>query len=163
VLPSGYYTTPVKPSTTRPTEALRLCGLAFRRDVFDEFSFDESLTGPALKEDIDFSYRVSRRYKLLIVPDARFRHLKSPADRMSQQARSRMHVVNNYRFFRKNLKGSPGQKAAFAWAMMGRTIYELTRSLFRRNPAYIAGNLEGLRDVARASRANIPSAEEPTR
>jgi GT2 family glycosyltransferase len=153
LLPSGYYTTPVKPSEPRPAEALRLCGLAFRRHVFDEFSFDESFHGYALKEDIDFSYRVSRRYKLLIAPDARFRHLKAPGGgRIGVRAKSKMHVINNYYFFRKNLEGTVAQRMAFAWAMLGRVLYELVRTAAKRDTGYFLGALDGLREIARRAR-----------
>jgi GT2 family glycosyltransferase len=147
LLPSGYYTTPVRATEAREAEALRLCGLAFRRRVLDEFTFDESLEGYAFKEDIDFSYRVSQRYRLMVCPDARFRHFKAPASRISEREKSRMHVVNNYRIFRKNLQGTPLQWAAFCWALLGRLIYECARTAARRNPSYIAGAVQGLKDI----------------
>jgi GT2 family glycosyltransferase len=152
LLPSGYYTTPVRPSEVREAQGLRLGGVGFRRRVFDEFSFDESLEGYALKEDIDFSYRVSRRYKLVVSPHARFRHLRAPAARLGVRAKSRMHVVNNYRVFRKNLDGTRAQKLAFLWAMLGRSLYELARTVVRCEPGYIQGYIEGLREILRRRR-----------
>ncbi|HEX2235643.1 MAG TPA: glycosyltransferase [Actinomycetota bacterium] len=152
LLPSGYYTTPVRPTEVREVKALRLCGLAFRRRVFDEFTFDERLEGYALKEDIDFSYRVSRRYRLLVSPEARFRHLKAPSSRISVRSKSKMHVVNNYRFFRKNLERTIPQKAAFIWAMLGRLLYEAARSTVKREPAYFLGYLDGVVEVLRRRR-----------
>jgi GT2 family glycosyltransferase len=151
LLPSGYYTTPARPTRLREAEALRLCGLAFRRKVFDEFMFDESLEGYALKEDVDFSYRVSRRYKLLIVPRARFRHYKTPSSRISVREKSRMHIVNNRRLFEKNLEGTWLQRLAFAWAMCGRVIYELLRTVVKREPGYLLGAIDGIREIARRS------------
>jgi GT2 family glycosyltransferase len=150
MLPSGYYTTPARPTEAREVQALRLCGLAFRRHIFDEFAFDESLDGYALKEDADFSYRVSRHYKLLVVPDAGFRHFKSPTSRVAVRDKSRMHIVNNYRLFRKNLAGTPLQWLAFGWAMLGRMIGESWRAGTRRNPDYIYGTLDGLKEVLRS-------------
>jgi glycosyltransferase involved in cell wall biosynthesis len=152
VLPSGYYTTPVKPSGAREAKALRLGGVGFRRRVFEEFSFDEGLEGYALKEDIDFSYRVSRRYRLLISPEARFRHLKAPASRIGLRAKSKMHVVNNYRFFRRNLERTLPQKVAFLWAMVGRLLYEAIRTVARREPDYLLGYLDGVAEVFRHRR-----------
>jgi GT2 family glycosyltransferase len=146
LLPSGYYTTPARPTQTREVRALRLCGLGFRRKVFDDFSFDEGLGpgGYALKEDVDFSYRVSRLYKLIVVPNAAFRHHKTPTARIPIRDKSRMHVVNNYLFFRKNLEGTPLQRLAFSWALLGRLIAECVRTVSRRNPDYMRGTLEGL-------------------
>lgn len=153
LLPSGYYTTPVRPSDLREAQALRLCGLGFRRQVFDDFSFDESLEGYALKEDVDFSYRVSQRYRLLIAPEAKFRHLKTPAARIGVREKSRMHIVNNYLIFRKNLKGSFLQYLAFSWAMLGRLIYEAVRSAVNRDPNYLYGALAGIREIAARRRS----------
>jgi GT2 family glycosyltransferase len=149
LLPSGYYTTPARPTGIREAEALRLCGLAFRRKVFDDFMFDEALETYALKEDVDFSYRVSRHYRLLIAPGARFRHHKTPTARMSVRARSRMHVINNHRLFVKNLDGTLAQRVAFGWAMCGRAIYELARSVVKLEPGYFLGALEGIRQITR--------------
>jgi GT2 family glycosyltransferase len=155
LLPSGYYTTPVNPTEAREVKALRLCGLGFRRRVFDEFAFDEKLEGYALKEDIDFSYRVSQRYRLLVSPEARFRHLKAPTSRISVRSKSKMHVVNNYRFFRKNLERTLPQKGAFIWAMLGRLLYELARTVAKREPGYILGYLDGVADVRRRRRRGL--------
>lgn len=54
-----------------------LCGGAtvWRKQVFEEFRFDEWFKGYALYEDADFSYRVSLKWKLAIVKDANVLHL----------------------------------------------------------------------------------------
>ena len=148
LLPSGYYTTPVRPTGLREVEALRLCGLAFRQEVFAAHRFDETLEGYALKEDIDFSYRVSRQYKLFVTPDARFYHLKAPGARISVKQKSRMHVINNYRIHRRNLASTPASSLAFAWALFGRVLQELGRTVTQMNPGYITGTLQGLSDIA---------------
>jgi GT2 family glycosyltransferase len=149
LLPSGYYTSPAFPTKIQEAQALRLCGLAYRRRVFDEFDFDESLgrEGYALKEDVDFSYRVSRRFKLLVTPHASFRHFKTPTSRIAVRQKSRMHIVNNYQLFRKNLEGTPLQWLAFCWAMVGRMIYECGRTVRGRNPDYLLGALEGMQRI----------------
>ena len=41
---------------------------SYLREVFEEFFFDEEFDGYAPMEDIDFSYRVSRKYKLIVDP-----------------------------------------------------------------------------------------------
>jgi len=153
LLSSGYYTTPVRPTRLRQVEALRLCGLAFRREVFIDNRFDETLEGYALKEDIDLSYRVSRRYKLFVTPDALFHHLKAPGSRISVRQKSKMHIINNYRIHRRNLKHNARSGIAFAWALLGRVLYELGRTVSKMNSGYILGTVEGLWDIARSSRA----------
>lgn len=151
MLASGYYTSPAQATELRAAQALRLCGVAFRRQVLDEFSFDESLQGYALKEDVDFSYRVGQKYALLVSPDARFCHLKTPLARISVREKYRMHVVNNYVLFRKNLGGSFWRWLAFCWAMIGRLFYSTAKSVVSRNPGFLLGTLEGLKDVVTGS------------
>ena len=38
---------------------------AYLKEVFDQFRFDEKLKGYAYLEDVDFSYRVGKKYRLL--------------------------------------------------------------------------------------------------
>lgn len=152
VLASGYYTLPVRPSHPVRADAVRLTAAAFRRHVLEEFPLDEQLHGYALKEDVDLSYRVSRRYRVMVDPGARFRHLKTPTARIAVREKSAMHVVNNFWFFSKHLRGPLRNELAFAWSMVGRMLAELGRSLVKRNPDHALGTLDGLRQVYRARR-----------
>jgi GT2 family glycosyltransferase len=143
-------------------QALRLCGLAYRRRVFDEFEFDERLGkgGYALKEDVDFSYRVSREFRLLVTPHASFRHFKSTTERVGIRQKSRMHIANNYLLFRKNLEGSALQWAAFSWAMIGRLLYESGRTMRSRNADYLLGALEGVIQIVATRGRLSPASHE---
>ena len=44
--------------------------MAFRRNVLDEFRFDEQFKGYSFMEDCDISYGVSRKYKVMFTPFA---------------------------------------------------------------------------------------------
>jgi GT2 family glycosyltransferase len=152
MLRSGYYTVPIRPTQITRAEAVRLTATAFRREALLEFPPDEHLGGYALKEDIDLSYRIGRKYLVVVNPHARFRHLKTPTARIAIREKSAMHVVNNFWFFSKHLRGSTLNEIAFAWAMLGRLGAELARSVVKREPAYALGTLDGLRTVARERR-----------
>jgi glucosyl-dolichyl phosphate glucuronosyltransferase len=154
MLRSGYYTLPVAPTRPVEIEVLRLTACAFRSDVLREFLLDESLPGYALKEDIDLSYRISRRYQMLAIPNAQFWHLKTPTARIGAREKSAMHVVNNFWFYSKHLKGPLLNRLAFGWAMTGRFGSELLRSLTKRDTAYIGGAFDGLREVRRRRRSD---------
>jgi len=56
-----------------------LCGGAtvWRSQIFREFNFDEWFASYGIVEDIDFSYRVSKLYKLFVVAEARLRHIET--------------------------------------------------------------------------------------
>lgn len=157
MLRSGYYTLPVAPTRPVEIEVLRLTACAFRADVLREFLLDESLAGYALKEDIDLSYRISRHYQMLAIPNAGFLHLKTPTARIGTREKSAMHVVNNFWFYSKHLKGPVLNRLAFAWGMTGRFGFELLRTVTKRDTAYFGGALDGLREVhrRRGSRADV--------
>ena len=169
MLSSGYYTLPVAPTHAVEIEVLRLTACAFRADVLREFLLDESLPGYALKEDIDLSYRISRHHQMLAIPGAPFWHLKTPTARIGRREKSAMHVVNNFWFYSKHLKGPVLNRLAFAWAMTGRIGFEFLRSVTKRDTAYIGGALDGLREVRRrrGSRADgagdVPSSTRDAR
>jgi GT2 family glycosyltransferase len=47
-------------------------------EMFKEFSFDEWFSGVGYLEDVDFSYRVSRKYPLMLAASARCFHYHHP-------------------------------------------------------------------------------------
>jgi GT2 family glycosyltransferase len=54
---------------------------AYRREIFDEYKFDENLKGPSLGEDDDLSFRISRKYRNYYTPFALALHKQSSANR----------------------------------------------------------------------------------
>lgn len=63
----------------RTSETQWLCGGAtvWRKKIYDTFEYDEWFAGYGIVEDIDFSYRVSKFYKLYVVAEARLRHIET--------------------------------------------------------------------------------------
>ncbi|MDO8282178.1 MAG: glycosyltransferase [Thermodesulfovibrionia bacterium] len=61
------------------TETQWLCGGAtvWRKEIFSEFDYDEWFAGYGIVEDVDFSYRVSRKYKLFVAADSQVRHIET--------------------------------------------------------------------------------------
>lgn len=158
ILTSGAYTIPVRPTAPRKSEALWLGATAFRRGVFDEHSFDESLTGPCAEEDIDFSYRVGRSHGLVVVPDARFTHVPAAAGRAPLRDRSRIYVSNSYRFWHRYIGGRGRHEMAFLWSMTGRLGSELLKSTLTGRSGYLLGTIDGLREIRGLRRVSIPGA-----
>ncbi len=77
------------------------CAMTFRKEIFDKHLFDEKFSGYARYEDVDFSFRVGREYKLFIVADARLRHLNSIENIDSSFAIAKMEVINRLYFVSK--------------------------------------------------------------
>jgi len=74
----------------------------WRRNVLDEFQFDHFFDGYSYLEDLDFSYSVSRRYKLVVVADALFEHYPCPAGRTSSYRFGAVESKNRLYFVRKH-------------------------------------------------------------
>ena len=71
-----------------PAQWLSGCSMAFRREVFDSMSFNEKLetfTPYAMCEDIEFSYRVFKKFKapLLVADGGMVTHRPKLTDRIS--------------------------------------------------------------------------------
>jgi GT2 family glycosyltransferase len=142
---SGFVTYDPSPRRTRPVSCLVGCNMTFRREVFDRFRFDEWYDGYGLGEDMDFSYRVSRAYRLVQTPHARLVHRVSPVARDALPRLHEMTAVNHFYFVRKNLPRGPVTWTCFAWSELG----ELLSVLKTGDRAAIAGTLRGYRRILR--------------
>jgi GT2 family glycosyltransferase len=115
------------PASSRPisertdVEWLTSCGMAVCRTVADEFRFEEGLTGYSLHSDLDFTYRISRKWRLAVDPKARLVHHKSPTNRMSREEYARRLLIHQYWIVEKNIR-HPLKKPAFWWASVGRYL-----------------------------------------
>lgn len=104
--------------------------MSFRRCVFYDFRFDEKLevVHPlAMGEDLDFSYRVGKKYKLIINPKARLVHIGSSLKDYKFASKfyydsSSMFVKNFYYIMCKNFGKSLINNLAFLWAILGLII-----------------------------------------
>ncbi|MBM3523640.1 MAG: glycosyltransferase family 2 protein, partial [Alphaproteobacteria bacterium] len=100
------------PSTLTPSNSLPGAS-AWRRAVFVDMLYDEALTGPAIGEDLEFSTRAGKKWRLLIQPAARMIHHRSPDERPPSRRLFADKVVFFHYHFRKNMVGTPLQWLAF--------------------------------------------------
>lgn len=77
VMPSGWQTLTGTVSETIFVEWLPSTAAVWRRDIFSKFSFDIFFDGYSYLEDLDFSYSVTKKYKLAVLADAGFYHYPS--------------------------------------------------------------------------------------
>lgn len=102
--------------------ACEICGgglSSFHRRIFEEFSFDESLYIFSQGEDKDFSWQVSRRYKIITTPQARLYHHESPTMRRSQKHLGEDYILSSYRFFCRYKKKGALSHVLFFYAATG--------------------------------------------
>lgn len=123
--------------------------MSFRRDAIGAERFDEALSGYAYLEDIDFSYRISRRRKLLWTPDARGEHLRASGSRLSRKQLLRMMVANHFYLHRKNMPQTLRNRFALWWAFTGLLLLNATRAIRFRSAAHVTGLTTGLIEQAR--------------
>ncbi|HVF54433.1 MAG TPA: glycosyltransferase family 2 protein [Actinomycetota bacterium] len=140
----GFYAEGVSESAgVRKIEYFNGWFMSYRRAVVKEERFDEALSGYAYKEDIDYSYRVSRKWTLIQTPAARCDHLKSGESRMSSHQLQRMNLANQFYLHRKLMPQDLAHKAALWWALLGLFILNAGKALQTRDPGLVTGMIAG--------------------
>jgi len=156
----GFYAEGISESAgVRKIEYMNGWFMSYRREVFEHERFDEALSGYAYKEDIDFSYRVSRHYTLVQTPHARCDHLKSDSARMNSHQLQRMNLANQFYLHRKLMPQTKLNKAALWWALLGLLILNLGKAAQTRDAGLVTGMVAGAWEQARGRGLVDPAAE----
>lgn len=146
VLPSGHVSALTPSPHPFPVAWLSTCASSYRRTVFDRYRFDPAAEGASPRlEDLDFSYRVRRSWKLLAEPRARLIHTPSAVNRRSAKDFAAESLPRRYWFVEKNIR-HPFRKPAFWWATFGRLLAVLTSNKPEKW-AVLRGLLQGMRTV----------------
>lgn len=144
VTASGFQTMIGRVEATTWTDWLPTGASVWRREIFRGHRFDEWYSGYSYLEDLDFSYRVGRAYRLAVVASARYRHLPAPGGRGSGFAFGVREVLNRLHFVRKHDELSPVKCRA---ALTARLFMSLVLAARRRDASFLAracGNAVGL-------------------
>jgi len=121
---------------------------SYRKIVFDQFRFDEHLSGYGYMEDIDFSYRVSRRHLLIYTPFAKLAHYHSPAGRERQRAIFAMMIYNQWYLTKKNVGITAINLPFILWSYVGASIFATVQCLKFRSFGPLKGTMIGLLQIA---------------
>jgi GT2 family glycosyltransferase len=97
VLPSGFQTLIGKVASDRVVEWLSTGAVLWRKEIFDAYRFDECYL-----EDLDFSYRVGKSFRLAVVAGAGYYHYPARGGRGSGVVFGRREVLNRIHFVKKN-------------------------------------------------------------
>jgi glycosyltransferase involved in cell wall biosynthesis len=128
------------PSTlSKVIEAQRLsgCCCCYRREIFSQFEFDTNLKRWGYMEDLDFSYRVYKKYpgSLYAIPFTKIVHKHSAEGRMATKTTIYMSTIYwFYIFFKDIFEASIFNLIAFMWALAGNLIASVGGLLFKRKP-----------------------------
>jgi GT2 family glycosyltransferase len=126
--------------------------MSARRDVAADVRFDERLSGYALGEDDDFSYRLSRRGRIRYLPQAVVDHLALGTRTMDRRVQDRLVVVNRTYLYRKNFGGTLRGRVGFV-ALIG-VIF--AHRILNREWQGVRGLIDGLREVRGAHPIDRP-------
>jgi GT2 family glycosyltransferase len=134
--------------------------MVYKREVFSEQLFDENFIGYALAEDVDFSYRLQKKYlnSLFMTPHTKLIHLISPIERYPTKKMSYVNQINHFYLNFKDFNETMREKLIFAWSVFGiallRTLYfmktrkktdALKLRFFFKSLFYCLTNLEKIR------------------
>jgi len=157
VLRSGFHTTMPDVQQDLYVRWLPSWAVVYSRKVLAEYSFDEWFESYSYLEDLDLSYRISKKYRLAIVAGARFYHYPSKVGRPNLYMFGKKEVLNRLYFVSKHPELS---RPLCCLALSIRAGMSLFLGLVHRDFSYfqrVAGNFagfliapfKGLRPVAR--------------
>jgi len=121
----------------------------WRRKVIQEFSYDEWFDGTGYLEDVDYSYRVGRKYKLVVVANAQVQHLSYPVRTDKNYLLGKWQAVNRMYFVKKH--GDFSVPLCY-WSMLGEIFLNTVTGIWRWDVGRLRrgmGNCAGLYMVAR--------------
>lgn len=101
VSPSGFQTMVGCIAENIYTEWIATGAVVWRRKIFENFRFDEWF-GYNYLEDVDFGYRVGKKYRLAVVADAKFYHYPEYEKRGNDYKFGRIEVFNRIYFVKKH-------------------------------------------------------------
>lgn len=99
---SGFQTMIGKVKETIFTEWLPSGASVWRREALDKIKFDEWFEDYSYLEDLDFSYKVRKEWKLAVIPDARYYHYPAETGRGSGFEFGKREVANRIYFVEKH-------------------------------------------------------------
>jgi GT2 family glycosyltransferase len=144
VTTSGFQTMIGPLARTEWTDWLPSGASVWRREVVRDYRFDEWFGGYSYLEDLDFSYRVGKSFKLAVVAGAGYSHLPAPGGRGGGYVFGLREVLNRVHFVKKYPEFSL-RKCYTALAV--RLLMSLALAVRERQAFFIArafGNTIGL-------------------
>ena len=147
ILKSGYNTFIGPSSHDKYVQWLSGGVTIWRREVVSEFEYDEWFQGHGHLEDVDYSYRVAKKYKLAVIADARVLHLSYPISKDKNYLFGQWQVINRIYFVKKHPELSV---LLCYWALFGQLLTNLTWGVIQPNTGRLQrafGNMVGLTKV----------------
>jgi len=124
-------------------EVLYGCNMAFRKEVFNEFSFCEDLDCRMFGEDDYFAWLLTRKYSIYYNPYAVcYDNRLYPRSKQALKLRCTLiNLIKRYKSRNPNFIG----KIAFWWAFGGFIIFKIVEAIVMRDMSIIKGMLNCFR------------------
>lgn len=113
-------------------ELLPGCNMNYLAKTISGEKFDEWFTGYSYREDVDFSYRISKKTRAVMIPTAKLYHYFSKNNRMDFDRLRRMEAKNNRYIFNKFKRKNFVSLIFFCYSLLGVVMvdfFEFLRSL----------------------------------
>ncbi|MBP7654580.1 glycosyltransferase family 2 protein [Candidatus Dependentiae bacterium] len=122
-----------------------LCGglTVYKKQIFEEFQFDEFFEKYGSLEDIDFSYRVGQKYHIYYNGFAKgfHRNMESPRFLKNEFDAKKMFIRNYLYFFYKNFNFGIVNRICLYWTLFGMVLIYIFQKRFRMALIIISGTL----------------------
>jgi GT2 family glycosyltransferase len=141
----GYPRRIVTADRPRDMEFMHGCFMSARREPACQVRFDENLSGYALAEDEDFSYRLSRLGRIRFLPSATVVHHNTGFRTQASRDFNRMLVLNRTYLFRKNFTSTPIARLQFAMLIAILVVHRLINGEWSGARGLVEGSVEAWR------------------
>lgn len=144
LLPSGEHVMVIKPDKDEFIGSFMTGFTCVKKEIVEEFRFDEWFKNYAFLEDYDFSYRIGKKHQMIISPEVKFIHNQKTPSRLNTFKRSEMFIVNKSYFFLKNIKKTLFRRIAYIWSLFGHLVLNFGKSIYRGDRGYFLGTFRGV-------------------
>ncbi len=116
---------------------------SYKKEVFEEFQYDEKLKKYSEGEDLEMSHRVFKKYlnSLYITPYAELVHKTSPRGRELGEELITMREVYGLYTFYKVFNQSAIDKIIYLWSRFGKLVFNFSRSIFKLSSSGFTENI----------------------
>ena len=136
-------TYPYQLNKIRSCEWLSGANHSYKRQILKEFTYDEKLKKYSEGEDLEFSYRVFKKYpgSLYITPYAKLIHKTSTEGRLLSKELINMREIYGLYLFYKVIDQNLKNKLIYLWSRIGKLIFNIGRSFFKLSPVGLIENI----------------------
>jgi glycosyltransferase involved in cell wall biosynthesis len=131
------------PQEIKKVDVFNGCMMSFRRDILLKNRFDTNFEEFWMCDDIELSYRISRRYHLYQTPLAQLHHISSTPNYEGHRKMVRMLVYNRLYMFRLYFSDSKINWILFFWSNIGEFFLRILHCIRISNIGALIGFLEG--------------------